>query len=485
MQKNVIHKMNRILVVFGLILSFLNVSCVKDDNYNTPEISIKAPNIPENNITTFKAIKSRLEQAQINGDDIAIFRADEDLYIVGYVISSDKAGNFFEELIIQNKIDDSSPDADPRLGFKIDINASSLSDTYEIGRKVYIKMNGLSIGESNGVIVIGKGDGSRVGQIQAAEYKNIVIRDTEVATIIPKTASLIDLTEQDENTLIKLNNMQVNRYDLALTFAGEAIDEFDGFRTLESCQSGISILIQTSTFADFKSIQVPQGKGSVEGIYSRDFRDNFNVFIINSSADINFNSIERCDPMELNCGLAATAGTTNLFYDDFQTQTNNRLITRNGWTNYIEAGTKGWEAFTSTSSNASLGRSARVGSASSGDLRNIAWLITPAINLDAFNGETLRFKTSNSFADSSYLDVLYSLDWNGTKSTITSATWGVLSAANIVKDSDSFAPWFGSGTVDLSCANGTMYIAFKYTGSGLESFDGTYELDEVSIDYIP
>ena len=41
------------------------------------------------------------------------------VYIEGYVVSSDKAGNFFEELIIQNKIDDSSPDSDPRLGFKI------------------------------------------------------------------------------------------------------------------------------------------------------------------------------------------------------------------------------------------------------------------------------------------------------------------------------------------------------------------------------
>ena len=39
------------------------------------------------------------------------------------------------------------------------------------------------------------------------------------------------------------------------------------------------------------------------------------------------------------------------------------------------------------------------------------------------------------------------------------------------------------GIVDLSCESGTIYIAFKYTGSGQSTFDGVYELDDISIDY--
>lgn len=42
----------------------------------------------------------------------------------------------------------------------------------------------------------------------------------------------------------------------------------------------------------------------------------------------------------------------------------------------------------------------------------------------------------------------------------------------------------GSGNVDLSCVSGTIYIAFKYTGSGQGTFDGIYELDEISVDYM-
>ncbi|MCF7566965.1 DUF5689 domain-containing protein [Sabulilitoribacter arenilitoris] len=474
--------MKKLLKTGTVLLILFLVSCVKDDDYGVPDISITNPDIPQEKITTFKAIKSLFEQAVNGGNSTVII--NDDVYIEGYVVSSDKSGNFFEELIIQNKTDHSNPDNDTRLGFKIDINVSSLSDTYQFGQKVYVKMNGLTVGETSGVITIGKGDAVNVKQIQASEYKDIVIRTSEVAEISPKIVGLADLTEADENTLIKLENMQLNRFELGATYASESFDEFDGFRLLESCDSGVSMIMQTSTFSDFKSLIVPQGKGSITGIYSRDFRDDFSVIIINSSEAINFESTERCDPMELSCGLAATLGTGNLLFEDFESQKNSKPINITGWTNYIEAGTEAWEGWSSTSTNASLGRSARFQSASSGDESNIGWLIMPAIDLDAQDGETLRFKTSNSRADSSYMEVLYALDWDGNEANIKSATWGVLSAAYVVKDTDAFVPWFNSGSVDLSCISGTIHIAFKYTGSGQDTFDGIYELDEISIDFI-
>ena len=236
---------NKFLIASLIAFSF--TACVQDDDYSVPDISIKEPNIPANNITTFKAIVERYEQAVNGGNATVLIRDEQDLYIEGYVISSDKGGNFFEELIIQNKIDDSDPDNDPRLGLKIEINSSSLYNTFEIGRKVYVKMNGLTIGLSNGVVAIGKGDSNQVKQIQASEFRNIIKRGTEVARLTPKVANIQDLTGKDENTLIQLNNMQVNRFDLASTYAGESTDEFDGFRILESCDNKVSILMQNYT----------------------------------------------------------------------------------------------------------------------------------------------------------------------------------------------------------------------------------------------
>ncbi len=480
---NKINKTKNVLSIMLLVL--FAFSCVNDDNYGIPNLKEgESVVIPENKITTFRAIHNRYEQAVNNGNGTAMIDADEDIYIEGYVVSSDAAGNFFEELIIQNKVDGKGTNSDPGLGLKVDINVSSLSGTYEFGRKVYVKLSGLTIGESSGVITVGKGNSAQVGQIQAAEYRDVIIKTEEVATIIPKLVSPQDLSEADENTLVQLSNMQLNRFELGTTYAGESIDEFDGFRRFESCDMGVSIIMQTSTFSDFKSVIVPQGKGTVTGVFSRDFRDNFNVLIVNSTTDVVLDDNERCDPLEFSCGLANTTGTGNLFYEDFESQKNNKVVVGNGWTNYIEDGSKGWEAYSSSSSNASLGRSARFKSSSSGDASNIGWLITPAINLDEQDGETLRFKTSNSLADSSFMEVLYSLDWDGTEANVTSATWSILSDAYVVKDSDSFAPWFNSGNVDLSCLSGTIHIAFKYTGSGQGTFDGVYELDEVSVDYV-
>ncbi len=468
--------------VYGIIGALLLcLSCVQDDDFGIPNINIEDPVIPTEKLTTFKAITSLYEQAVNGGNPIIVI--EDDIYIEGYVVSSDKGGNFFEELIIQNKIDDSNPDNDPRLGFKVEINVSSLSDTYQFGQKVVIKLQGLAIGETSGVVAIGNDGGSSINQIQAAEYRNIVFRTNDIAEIQPIVLNPEDLTEAHENTLVQLNNMQLNRFELGATFASESFDEFDGLRLMESCNSGVQIIMQTSTFSDFKTLLVPDGNGSVTGIYSRDFRDNFSVILPKSASDVNFESTDRCDPLEFSCGLASTIGSENLLYEDFEPQRNNRPIDIDGWTNYIEAGTEAWEGYSSTSSNASLGRSCRFQSASSGDESNIGWLITPPIDLDAQDGESLRFKTSNSLADSSYMEVFYADDWDGTEAGVTAATWQILSDAYVVKDSDSFAEWFSSGNVDLSCLSGTIHIAFKYTGSGQSTFDGVYELDEISVDY--
>ncbi len=468
--------------VYGIIGALLLcLSCVQDDDFGVPNINIEDPVISTEKLTTFKAITSLYEQAVNGGNPIVVI--EDDIYIEGYVVSSDKGGNFFEELIIQNKIDDSNPDNDPRLGFKVEINVSSLSDTYQFGQKVVIKLQGLAIGETSGVVAIGNDGGSSINQIQAAEYRNVVFRTNDIAEMQPIVLNPEDLTEAHENTLVQLNNMQLNRFELGATFASESFDEFDGLRLMESCNSGVQIIMQTSTFSDFKTLLVPDGNGSVTGIYSRDFRDNFSVILPKSASDVNFENTDRCDPLEFSCGLASTIGSENLLYEDFEPQRNNRPIEIDGWTNYIEAGTEAWEGYSSTSSNASLGRSCRFQSASSGDESNIGWLITPPIDLDAQDGESLRFKTSNSLADSSYMEVFYADDWDGTEAGVTAATWQILSDAYVVKDSDSFAEWFSSGNVDLSCLSGTIHIAFKYTGSGQSTFDGVYELDEISVDY--
>jgi hypothetical protein len=93
----------------------------------------------------------------------------------------------------------------------------------------------------------------------------------------------------------------------------------------------------------------------------------------------------------------------------------------------------------------------------------------------------LSFKTSTSFANGSFLDVLISTDWDGVEENLLKAEWKVLSAAYIAQNNDFFGDWISSGLVDLSCVSGKGYIAFRYTGSDHSYYNGVYELDDVII----
>jgi hypothetical protein len=483
--------------VLFLIITILIVSCIQDDEYSVPEIEFKPLDLSEEEVITIGALSNTYEQA-LNfeasnlgidtGDESAMstFRQSYQLklvetpsYVEGFVVSNDKAGNFFEELILQDSTES------PTNGIKVLLDVNPIFMTYQFGRKLYIKLDGLTVGYHSGVFSIGLSMGNSIEKIAESQQATYLFRDTLVATIVPKVISISEFSRSYTNLFVRLNDVQFNRYDVLeeehKTFAAEPDDEFDGERVLEDCGTGLSTILSTSTFADFKASLLPDGRGTLDGILSMNyFGDAFNM-VLNDPLGIEFNNIDRCDPAELNCGIAGTTGSNVLFSDYFETQNQNNPIDGNGWTNYVEDGSAIWEAFFDDSGNVSLGISARIGSYNTGDNRSLAWLITPGIDFNAQEGETLNFKTSNSFADGSRLELLFSNNWDGNLNSISMTSWSLLSAAYIVQNDDNFSFWFSSGYVDLSCITGTGYIAWKYTGSGNPAFDGTYELDEIEI----
>jgi hypothetical protein len=459
-------KLTNFLSLF--IVFFFITSCVEDEDFELPDITVVDPNIVAN--MTFQNVMSKYGQAISNEDGIAVFDEDQNLYIEGYVISSDKAGNFFKELIIQNKIDGNSDTADPRLGFKVEVNVKSLANTYEVGRKVYIKMNGLAVGLSHGVFVIGKQSGNNIEPIQEFEFKDYIIRDPEIAILTPKITTLGELTEQDKNTLIQLDNIQVHRHNIAQSYAGEPFDEFDGFRTLESCDDGGSISLQTSTFSDFKSLQIPQNKGSIQGVFSRDFKDDFNVLIINSTSDINFDNTERCDPIILECE-GTTAATITIFNEGFQSIQNEDDLDALGWTNInVSGGSERYED-SSFAGDTYL----KISAFGTGESPLEAWLITPAINLDGSSEEQLSFDISANFETGQALTAFITDNYTGDPTT---TEWTQLDA-NIPIGGSSFGSFITS-TINISCLSGNIHVAFQYLGAagGAET---RYHIDNIKV----
>ncbi|WP_353779208.1 DUF5689 domain-containing protein [Winogradskyella sp. 3972H.M.0a.05] len=449
-------KSNKFLTYLSaMMLTLFIVSCVNDDDFSTPNVGVTPVDTSSfGNLTTFNAVVGRYEQAVADGDQIGLFTTEEAaLYIEGYVVSSDEGGNFFEEIIIQNSTDASDPAGDTRQGLRVEINVRSLSDTYDFGRKVYVRLNGLAIGLSNGVYTLGRAEGNEVGQIQEFEYLDFVIRDSEVATITPKVSNVTDLTEADENTLIQLPSMQINRNQLDLTFAGEGSDEFDGFRTLESCAGGGSITLQTSTFADFKSLPVPQGGGSITGILSRDFFDDLDVFVINSIGDIDMIG-DRCDPDFLECTTPGN-GSNTLWEEDFESF---GTFASEGWDNINTTGGNLDWVEGSFSGNAY----AQISGFSSNESPFNVWLVTPAINLDASTGENLSFDVQTNFNNGDILSVFITDNYTGDPTT---TEWKILDVNIPAGSATGFGNFEPVGPVNISCLDGDVHVGFFYEGS--------------------
>lgn len=457
--------------VFAAIIALLTItSCVQDDDFSTPDLTATDP-VLDGEVISVSALRNLFLQ---EGETVDLTESTQ--YVEGFVISSDESGNWFEEIIIQDNA------TAPTAGVRILIDESPLFTYYEIGRKIFVKLGGLHLGESNGVLTLGVTN--NLEKIPAPLQFDYIQRSATVETIVPVETTISNLSEDLENIFIKLTDVQFAKeevIDQSLTYAGEPLDEFDGERTIFSCATEQTLILSTSTFANFKSIALPTGRGSISGVLTRNFfGEDFNL-AINDRNDVVFDQAERCDPVEIDCGVADAAGSTILFEDFFETQATNSPISGNGWTNYQQEGSETWEAYSSGGQNASLGISARVGSFQSGDDATIAWLITPMLDLQANTGETLQFMTSNSFSDGSTLDLLFSSDWDGTEAGIATATWDVLPAGVIVDDGDFFGDWIDSGIVDLSCIESNGYVAFRYSGSGDPDFDGTFELDEIQI----
>ena len=156
------------------------------------------------------------------------------------------------------------------------------------------------------------------------------------------------------------------------------------------------------------------------------------------------------------------------FQENFETNTHANWILKS------IVGDRNWE-ITEHSDNKYMQMSAYQ---ASGDV--VSWLITPAIDLDAYSNEKLNFKTKNGYYKGTTLEVLISTDFDG--SDVATATWQTVPGTIDERNNSSYGSTFvESGAVDLSSYEGEVYLAFKYSGNG-SSLTTTYQVDDVTIE---
>ncbi|MCH8534981.1 MAG: DUF5689 domain-containing protein [Flavobacteriaceae bacterium] len=465
-----------LLIAVGLLFT----SCVGDDDFNIPSAE-GSPAIIDGEIMSIGQIIQMIdenvqpvddpdEQDIILNETLTSF---EDIFIEGYVISTDQAGNFFRELIIQD-----SPE-NPTAGIKIEVDINPLFGRFEPGRKVYLRMDGLTIGRSFGVVtgmpLIGIGaENNRMTRIQEAQANQILIRDNVVEQIVPKLVEFSDFNTSLMCQALRVENVQFPAplIEQGISFAGEPGEQFDVERELESCETNETRTFATSSFADFKSNPLPSGSGAMNFILLRNFFSDKFLMKTPLPTQIFFDQ-ERCDPepAEPLCD-GPSGGNDVIFSEDF-----------NGISDLGQL--NGWDIVNTTGGSLNWVRGSFDGngyaqiSGFNSDQAYDAWLVTPEINLGNSSLEEFKLDIESSFDNGRGLTVLITENYTG---DVTTTEWQELEGIEVPQGpSSGFGGFSPAGVENISCLENIRF-AFRYQGSDPDGVTTRYHLDNIRIE---
>ena len=149
--------MKKILYSIAVILSFMAVSCEEWEpvlgNQGEPA-EPKPVQLPVN--TTIAELKALYKGKP--------YHVEKDLIIGGKVISSDASGNIYRSLYIQ----------DNTGGIELKIGNSALYNDYQLGQTLYVKCEGLTVGNYGGMLQIGMEDPTGEYETAYIDVKSII-----------------------------------------------------------------------------------------------------------------------------------------------------------------------------------------------------------------------------------------------------------------------------------------------------------------------
>lgn len=440
------------LYIFLLLLIVILIGCAEE--FDVPKLTCNLPDLKVNR--TVEQIRAITNPAvtQYKYDDV----------IEAYVVSSDESGNFFKTISFQTLATNTTS----AVGFSIPVDGSNTYVDFRVGNKVYIKMKdqftdinygGMRIGS----LYVNAYDQGGVGRVTANDLKKILNASCTVVEEekLVRSISMSDLLHDSNiNTLVELSGVQFTKEAVGRHYYEESNNVGGATNWSLMDDFGNQVLFRTSSYADFADKIVPDGSGKIRGILTKFSND--------------YQLLARSEKDVMLSGISATP----FFSENFQSVTDNANLSLAGWANIVEKGKVFWKG----KINAGNGY---VEFAISGTkvVSNVAWLISPKIDMDLHTNEILTFRTAQHHLDVdsplNALEVYVSNNFDGLN--VAKAKWTPLT----VVLPNQATPWYqfvGSGAVDLSSFTGKINIAFKYIGSGKNlALDGAFQVDDVQL----
>lgn len=228
------------------------------------------------------------------------------IIICGYVTTSDEWGNNYKYINIE----------DETGAIQIKINNTALYKKYKIGQRIYVKCDGLVLGDYRKLPQLGLWANGKMESIPS--FKTYLY-------IFPDGAPMGGLNPIDMTTIPAANDIPSTMYNrkvrlLDATFVEGGMATFSEPGAASShdikMSDGTTAVLRTSNYATFAGQTLPVGTGNITGILTR--YNNYVQIVINSPDDlVGFTApVERQTVFSVNYGNAFNEGW-------FQTGTGN------------------------------------------------------------------------------------------------------------------------------------------------------------------
>ncbi len=385
----------------------------------------------------------------------------DEFIIEGVVVADDSKDNFYKSIVIQ----------DSTGGITIRLDGFGLYNFYPVGRKVFIKLKELWLGDYAKMIQLGAGvDRSdpafpELVPVPQPLFNRYIVKGSLHNPVVPRTVRLDELNDSLQSCLLKIMDVELAATDTGKPYA-DAINKLSVNHKVRSCNGG-SAYLRSSGFANFANAKTPRGNGSIVAVYSV-FRTEKQLMIRDTS-DVHLDSI-RC----------TGNGAKVLLDEDFEMVNANTETFPAGWKNIPEAGAKPYQV-----KMAANNKYADISGFATNQPAVVSWLILPAVNLSNSANEILSFKTRDGFDNGAVLQAYASTNYDGGNAP-WKAKWVPLKAVISKGSVAGFGNgWVSSGNISLASYSGKVHIAFRYDGADpsivFDKRTTSFQLDNVKI----
>ena len=297
-----------------MVLAIVFYSCQK--SWDAPEFAAPVYTGPAAN----KTIQDIINVYANAGKMDSICHATDTFVVKAVVVSSDEGGNFYKTMVVQ----------DETGALQIQINKSGLFAEYPVGQTVYIKCNGLVVGDYNGIYQIGWIYEGSVGRIDGNFLDQYLFKDGLPIKVEPvEITAPSGLNAGNLCRLVRIKNCEFAPDAIGQPWSSDATTTSRTIRAINDIEVS-NFVVRTSNYAKFRKQLVPGGKGDLVGILTV-YRTNTSTtyqFMLRDINDVQtFGTLTDVFPITMSSGLSDWTINAGWSYYSYEQMLLHREIT--------------------------------------------------------------------------------------------------------------------------------------------------------------